>query len=199
MKLIVGLGNPGVKFKNNRHNVGFMIVDIFAIEMGLSWRYSRDWMCYFAKTSDYVLVKPSTYMNASGETVAVVSDYFGVGSSDILVVHDELDLEFGKIRLSFNGSSAGHKGVESVNASLGTEDFVRLRVGIGSPRKLGEAGHSAPASPDSDGKPSSAERYVLEDFSQDQKEHLPDLVAKCEEAIKSYLDDGLEATMNRFN
>lgn len=188
MKLIVGLGNPGTKFKNNRHNIGFMIIDIFAIEMGLSWRYSRDFMCHFVKTSEFVLVKSSTYMNASGESVKAVSEYFGVESSRVLVIHDELDLEFGKIRLSFGGSSAGHRGVESVNASLGTEDFVRLRVGIGRP---------TPAA--SDGKPTSAERYVLEDFSQEQKDKLPGIVAKCEEAIKSYLDAGLEATMNKFN
>lgn len=188
MKLIVGLGNPGAKYKNNRHNVGFMIVDIFAIEVGLSWRYSRDFMCYFAKTKEFVLAKPSTYMNASGESVVAVCNYFEIDSADILVVHDDLDLEFGKIRLSFNGSSAGHRGVGSVNVGLGTEDFARLRFGIGRP---------APAA--TDGKPSSAERYVLEDFSDNQKDQLPEVIAKCEEAIKSYLDAGLEATMNRFN
>ena len=184
MKLIVGLGNPGSKYRNNRHNVGFVIVDIFAIEQGLSWRYSKDWICHFSKTTDYVLVKPSTYMNASGESVAAVSEYFGVVSRDILAVHDDLDLEFGKIRLSFDGSSAGHRGVESVNASLATQDFVRLRVGIGRP------------SPESQLTP---EKYVLEDFSQKEKDRLPEMIAKCEEAIKSYLGDGLEATMNRFN
>ena len=188
MKLIVGLGNPGSKYRNNRHNVGFVIVDIFAIEQGLSWRYSKDWICHFSKTTDYVLVKPSTYMNASGESVAAVSEYFGVVSRDILAVHDDLDLEFGKIRLSFDGSSAGHRGVESVNASLATQDFAKLRVGIGHPTRNA-----------SDGKPSSAERYVLEDFSQKEKDQLPEMIAKCEEAIKSYLGDGLEATMNRFN
>lgn len=181
MKLIVGLGNPGAKYKNNRHNVGFMIVDIFAIEMGLSWRYNRDWMCHFSKTGDYVLLKPSTYMNASGESVAAVASYFGVGAEEVLAIHDELDLEFGKIRLSFDGSSAGHLGVESVNRGLGTHDFVRLRVGIGKPERE---------------DPSS---YVLKDFLEEEKKALPEIVVKCEEAIKSYLDDGLEATMNKFN
>lgn len=184
MKLIVGLGNPGSKFKNNRHNVGFMIVDILAIEMGLSWRYSRDNMSYFAKTKEFVLAKPSTYMNASGESVAAVCNYFEIDSADILVVHDDLDLEFGKIRLSFNGSSAGHRGVESVNVGLGTQDFARLRVGIGRPA---QDEHIGP------------EKYVLLDFSDNQQDQLPEVIAKCEEAIKSYLDDGLEAAMNRFN
>lgn len=184
MKLTVGLGNPGVKYKNNRHNIGFMIVDLFAIQQGLSWRYSRDFMCYFSKTTDYILVKPSTFMNASGESVLAAANYFEVVAADILVIHDELDLEFGKIRLSFGGSSAGHLGVESVNRSLGTGDFARLRVGIGRP------------SPEEN---IAADKYVLADFSEGQKKKLPDIIAKCEEAIKSYLAEGITATMNRFN
>lgn len=181
MKLIVGLGNPGVKFKNNRHNVGFMVLDIFAIEMGLSWRYNKDLMCYLSKTRDYVLVKPNTYVNESGQSVKAVCEYFDIDSSNVLVVHDEVDLEFGKIRLSFNSSSAGHHGVESINKGLATEDFARLRVGVGRPQK------------------GDVTQYVLSDFSQEQKSALPEVVAKCEEAIKSYLNDGITATMNRFN
>jgi PTH1 family peptidyl-tRNA hydrolase len=181
MKLIVGLGNPGAKYKNNRHNIGFMVADIFAIEEGLSWKYSRDWMCHFAKTRHYIIIKPSTYMNSSGESGRAVCDYFSIESDDVLIIHDELDLAFGKIRLSFDGSSAGHHGVESVNKGLGTSDFARLRVGIGKP-SIEEA-----------------TKFVLQDFSEDEKKGLPEIIAKCEEAIKSYLDDGLEATMNRFN
>jgi len=188
MKLIVGLGNPGAKYKNNRHNIGFMVLDIFAIEEGLSWKYNRDWMCYFVKTRHYLLIKPSTYMNSSGESVKAVVDYFDIASDDVLAVHDELDLEFGKIRLSFNGSAAGHHGVESVNKGLATLDFARLRVGIGRPSQKA-----------TDGKSISAEKYILEDFSDKEKRGLPETIAKCEEAIKSYLDDGIEATMNRFN
>lgn len=184
MKLIVGLGNPGAKYKNNRHTIGFMIVDVFAIEQGLSWRYSKDWICHFSKAKDYVLVKPSTYMNESGESVKAAADFFTIEAYDILIVHDDLDLEFGKIRLSFDGSSAGHRGVESVNRGLSTQDFARLRVGIGHPM---------------DNELLGPEKYVLEDFSQEQKDKLPDIVANCEEAIKSYLDEGIEATMNRFN
>lgn len=183
MKLIVGLGNPGTKFKNNRHNIGFMVVDVFAIEQGLSWRYNKDWICYFSKTTNYVLIKPSTYMNESGESVRAVADFFEVLSKDILVIHDELDFNFGQIRLSFNGSSAGHRGVESVNRALSTQDFARLRVGIGR----------------SENEKIGSEKYVLEDFSQEQKDKLPEVIARCEEAIKSYLDEGIEATMNRFN
>lgn len=184
MKLIVGLGNPGAKFKNNRHNIGFMVADIFAIEQGVSWRYNKDWICYFAKTKEYVLMKPATYMNESGEAVKAVCEYFGVDSKNVLVMHDEVDLEFGKIRLSFDGSSAGHHGVESINKSLATEEFARLRVGVGRPAKEDKIG---------------VDKYVLADFSEEQKKGLPDVIAKCEEAIKSYLDEGIGATMNKFN
>lgn len=181
MKLIVGLGNPGTKFKNNRHNIGFMVARVFAVEMGLSWRKSRDLMCYFTKTRRFVLARPTTYMNESGEAVRALVNYYKVDSGDVLVIHDELDLPLGKIRLSFGTSAAGHRGIESVMRGLVTGDFARLRVGIGKPD--GESG----------------EQYVLRDFGSEEKAKLPEVIAKCQEAIMSYLDDGLEATMNRFN
>ena len=127
-------------------------------------------------------------MNASGESVKAVSDYFGITNKDILVVHDELDLEFGKIRLSYDSSSAGHNGVKSVDKSLGTQEFARLRIGIGRP-VISSAG----------GKPIGVENYVLEDFSEGQKDKLPDIVARCQEAIRCYTAEGIEATMNKHN
>ena len=183
MKLIVGLGNPGTKFKNNRHNLGFMVADVFVIEEGLSWKKSRDLMCFFAKTREYVLVKPTTYVNESGESIRAVVDYYDIVPLDVLVVCDDLDLEFGMIRLSFGGSSAGHRGVESVVKGLGTGDFARLRIGINHPKNPNQD----PAD------------YVLSDFTNDQKNQLPEIIAKCQEAIRSYIDDGVEATMNKFN
>lgn len=182
MKLIAGLGNPGIKYKDNRHNIGFMVVDNFAVSNGLSFRYSRDLSCYFSKIDQYVLVKPNTFMNESGVAVFAVCKYYDIKPEDVLVVHDELDLEFGKIRLSFNGSSAGHRGVTSVVEKLGTMDFARLRVGIGRP----------------EGK-ISADKYVLADFLEGEKKELVGVVAKCQEAVRSYLDEGVVATMNRFN
>lgn len=174
MKLIVGLGNPGTKFKNNRHNIGVVVAEVFAVEMGLSWRKSRDLMCYLVKTRRFVLARPTTYMNESGESVRAMVAYYKIDPDDVLVIHDELDLPFGKLRLSFGGSAAGHRGTESVMRGLATGDFARLRVGIG-------------------------KKNVLEDFSSEEKAKLPEVVAKCQEAIMSYLDDGLEATMNRFH
>jgi PTH1 family peptidyl-tRNA hydrolase len=195
------LGNPGAKYKNTRHNLGFVIVDSFAMDHKLAWRYSSDFMCYFIKAKlekniderpgDFVLVKPSTYMNKSGESVLAISNFYKIDGKDILVIHDDLDLEFGKVRLSFERSSAGHKGVESVIESLGGFEFGRLRVGIGSPRlRLGEAGHPQNFDP---------EKYVLEEFSEEEQEKLKEVITKCQRALESYIDLGLEATMNRFN
>ena len=182
MKLIAGLGNPGDKYKNNRHNLGFMVVDKFAAENALVWKVSSDLSCYFLKTEEFVLVKPNTFMNESGIAVRAVCEYYDIEPADVLIVHDELDLEFGKIRLSFNGSSAGHRGVASVVEKMGTMDFARLRVGIGRP--------SEPLPPD---------KYVLQDFSQGEQKEFPTIIKKCEDAIRSYLSDGVVATMNRFN
>jgi len=200
MKLIVGLGNPGQKYKNTRHNLGFVIVDSFAMDHKLAWQYSSDFMCYFIKAKleknidekpgDFVLVKPSTYMNKSGESVLAVANFYKIDGKDILVIHDDLDLEFGKIRLLFERSSAGHKGVESVIESLGGYEFGRLRVGIDSPRSAGGAGHPENIDP---------EKYVLEEFPDKGQEKLKEVIAKCQQALESYIDLGLEATMNRFN
>ena len=181
MKLVVGLGNPGKKYRNTRHNLGFMVVDALVKSEGISWRVSRDLLCYFAKTSDFVIIKPSTFVNKSGEAVRSVAEFFKIAPDDILVIHDDLDLPSGKVRISFDSLAAGHHGVESVVESLGGPEFGRLRIGIGSPENV-------------DG-----EKFVLEDFSVQEKKGLGKLVERCSEAIKSYLDEGIDATMNRFN
>src|SRR3989338_271876 len=160
MKLIAGLGNPGVKYENTRHNFGFMVADSFAKSQGLMWKISRDWVCYYAKTNEFVVVKPSTFMNKSGEAVRSVAEYFKIDSGDILAIHDDLDLQFGKIRISFDSMSAGHKGVESVIKSLSGPDFARLRIGVGNP------------------KSDDSEKYVLEDFAKDEKKKLPEVMER---------------------
>ncbi|OGD89652.1 aminoacyl-tRNA hydrolase [Candidatus Curtissbacteria bacterium RIFCSPHIGHO2_12_41_11] len=182
MKLIVGLGNPGAKYKNTRHNLGFMVVDGFAKSEGLAWRYNQDLLCYYFKSSDFILIKPSTYMNKSGESVRLVSNFYKIEPKDILAVHDDLDLEFGKIRFVFDSSSAGHKGVESLIESLGGYEFGRLRVGIARP-------------PDG----VDPEKYVLEEFTPKEQQELPSLISRSLEAVKSYIEFGIEAAMNRYN
>ena len=180
MKLIVGLGNPGKKYERNRHNLGYMVVD--ELGRGLAWRKSADLMCYFAKDGEFMLVKPTTFMNLSGESIRAICHYFKINPKDILVVCDDLDLEFGKIRLAFDGSSAGHNGVDSVIKSLATPDFNRLRIGIGrSPKGR---------------KP---ENFVLSDFTKIESSKVKKVISGAVEAVNSYLSDGIVATMNRFN
>lgn len=179
MKLIVGLGNPGKKYEGNRHNLGFMVVGEFG--KGLAWSKERDLMCDLAKTPDYLAIMPTTFMNLSGEAVRAVSNFYKVGSSDILVVYDELDLDFGKIKLSFGGSSAGHNGVESAIKSLATPDFNRLRIGVGGT------------------KVKKTENYLLSDFTKAEKKELEATIVLAIEAVNSFLADGISATMNRFN
>ncbi len=185
MKLIAGLGNPGAKYRGNRHNLGFVVVDNFAKENGLSWRFSQDWSCYFIKRGDSVFIKPSTFMNRSGDSIRKVSDYYKIDPSDVLVVYDDIDLPFGKIRLAFNGLSAGHHGIDSVIENLGME-FGRLRVGISSPREDGKSKEDV-------------SHYVLSDFSASEKKQLSKIISNSTEAITSYLDEGLNSTMNKFN
>ncbi len=183
MKLLAGLGNFEKKYEKSRHNVGFMAVDNFATGEGLKWKLNPDLMCSIAKTGDYVLIKPNTLMNRSGESVLAVCRYFKIDFKDVLIVYDEIDLPFGKIRLAFNGLSAGHHGVDSVIAALGSVDFGRLRIGVGKP----ESEHIEISD------------YVLSDFTKEETKDLKELLSRSSEALRSYLDDGIEATMNRFN
>ena len=182
MKLIIGLGNPGIKYRNTRHNFGYIVVDSFAKSSGLSWRYNPDWICYFAKTEEFVVAKPSTFMNKSGEAVREVINFFKINPGDVLAIHDDLDLDFGKLRISHDSQSAGHRGVDSVIESLGTFEFSRLRIGVGRPKDKVDP-----------------EKYVLENFTDEEQKKLPEIIKICEAVISAYLASGVEATMNQFN
>ena len=183
MKLIVGLGNPGKKYANNRHNLGFMVSDAYVGSIGGSWQKSADLMCDIVKLKDLLVIMPTTFMNESGQAVLAVVNFYKIDPKEILVIHDDLDLEFGKIRLAFNGSSAGHKGVESIIVGLGSVDFGRLRAGVGRPQNLQQ----------------DPKDFVLEDFGQEEKKQVPQILKRACEAIQSFLDSGIDATMNRFN
>lgn len=187
MKLIVGLGNPGSKYQNTRHNIGYRLADAYSKSSGLLWRISRDFLCYFAKTPEFVLIKPTTFMNKSGEAVRSVATFYKIDPRDILVMHDDLDLPFGKIRMSFDSMSAGHNGVESVIESLSGPDFARLRIGVGSPREAEKTAQMDPSD------------YVLENFTESEEKKLKQVITLSISAIGAYLSDGIHAAMNRFN
>lgn len=183
--LVVGLGNPGPQYERNRHNVGFMVVDRLADELGISVTRSKFKGRYGtgeAEGRPVVLLKPETFMNLSGESVSPARSFFGVDVGDIVVVHDELDLPFGTVRLKRGGGHAGHNGLRSIVAALGSPDFVRVRVGIGRPAK------------------GSVTRYVLSDFAPgEEQDFLPDVVDRAASAVRAVLREGVQRAMNQVN
>lgn len=133
MKLIVGLGNPGEKYENTKHNVGFLVLDNIASKLGITFKEEKKFLGQIAKNKEVVLLKPMTYMNNSGQSVSLVSSFFKIASSDIIVVQDEVDLEVGKVKYQAGISSAGHRGVESIISQIKSNEFNRVRIGIGRP------------------------------------------------------------------
>ena len=193
MKLIVGLGNPGRGHANNRHNVGFVCLNHFARMQNIRFDKKQG----KARTgsgevsdSEVLLAKPQTYMNLSGQSVSLLVDKFNVSPDNLLVIHDDLDLPLGKIRIRQDGSSGGHKGVGSIITELGSQNFIRIRVGIGRPVKN-----------ESFTELSEDEiiNYVLSDFTPDEKQTITQVIPMVSEAILCLLTEGLAATMNRYN
>jgi peptidyl-tRNA hydrolase, PTH1 family len=188
-KLIVGLGNPGPRYAKNRHNIGFQCIDLLAqrhaISIGRQQHRSLTgdgWIQKEGKRAKVLLVKPLTFMNASGQAVAPLANYYAVEPDDIIVVHDDLDLESGKLRLRVGGSSGGQNGIKSIIRSLGDESFHRVKIGIGRPD-----GRMDPAA------------YVLQDFSTAEEELFGPLRSRVCDALECWLFDGIDAAMNRFN
>jgi PTH1 family peptidyl-tRNA hydrolase len=188
MKLIVGLGNPGRDFARHRHNVGFRCVNAFARRHRLAFSRSQSRARIargLAAGEDVCLARPQTFMNRSGLAVAGLVKALGITPKDLLVIYDDLDLLLGTVRLRPGGSAGGHHGMESIIAALGSQDFPRLRVGIGRPST--PSGHPDVVS------------YVLDDFSPEEDKEVEKAVATVVEALECYLEEGLEEAMNRFN
>lgn len=186
LRLLVGLGNPGSQYANTRHNVGFMVLDRLAAQWGWPWKDNKRFKGLFTEgagpTGKLLLLKPTTFMNNSGESVRAVLDYYRFTPQDILVVYDDTALPTGKIRLRTEGSAGGHNGVKSLIAHLGTQAFARLRVGIDA--KLPEQDLAD---------------YVLGKFSPQQAERLPAVLEGAVEAVEAALREGLEKAMSRSN
>jgi len=189
MKLIVGLGNPGRAYANNRHNIGFICINHFARTHGIRFDRkqgrARIGMGKVAE-NEVVLAKPQTYVNLSGKPVSQLVKRFNISPDNLVVIHDDLDLPLGKIRLSYGSSSGGHKGIDSIINYLGSQDFIRLRVGIDRPDK-------AEASEDE------IITYVLSDFTAEQKQAIVQVIPKVSEAILCLLTEGLTPAMNKYN
>jgi PTH1 family peptidyl-tRNA hydrolase len=181
--LVVGLGNPEKKYARNRHNVGFMCVDALASDLGApEWR--DKWKGRTTKAGDVTLLEPMTFMNLSGESVQPAAAFLKAAPTDILVVHDELDLPFGDVRLKMGGGHAGHNGLRSIIECLGSPDFARLRVGIGRP-PAGFRGDVAD--------------WVLSNFDPVETAELPDVLDRGKAAIRRVLKDGIVPAMNVTN
>jgi PTH1 family peptidyl-tRNA hydrolase len=194
MMLIVGLGNPGIKYKNTRHNVGFMAVDYLAETSGVRFNKS-DFKSHWGKGNilgrEVILVKPQTFMNLSGKAVKVLADFFHIEPKGILVIYDDIDLELGAIRIRLGGGSGGHRGMQSIIEYLGANNFPRIRLGIGRPKNEAE-GLMLNAEGD-------VADYVLSPFNSEEKDMLKQMLDRAKEAVDVLLKDGIEKAMNRFN
>lgn len=181
MKLIAGLGNIGDKYCFTRHNAGFMVLDKLAFDNNFSFREESKLKCFLAKSNDIIYIKPTTFMNLSGEAVRAVMDYYKIDVKDILIVYDDIALDLGRIRFRANGSDGGHNGIKSVIKYIGTKEFDRLKIGIGPQPNI------------------PSENYVLQNFPKDQLETLKDVLKKSDEAIKFYLENDIQKAQNKFN
>jgi len=182
--LVAGLGNPGPKYANTRHNMGFLVVDeLCSRSGGGSWREKFLGLLERVSVagSPAFLLKPQTYMNVSGRSVARAATFHRIPPERTIVVHDELDLDFGIVRVKEGGGTGGHKGIASCKADMGTTDFLRVRMGIGRPRY------------------GSATDFVLESFDDHEQAELTEVIARGAEAVYTIIADGAVKAMNEFN
>ncbi len=191
MKLVVGLGNPGRSYASNRHNVGFMCLSYFARSHAIKF----DRKLGQARTGQgeiahhkLVLARPQTHMNHSGQSVTLLVNRFAISLDDLLVIHDDLDLAQGKFRISYGAGSGGHKGINSIISHVDSQEFIRLRVGIGHPRTAND-----------DTTESDVIAYVLGDFTPDEKKIMAKVMPVVSDAILCIITEGSTAAMNKYN
>lgn len=184
MKIIIGLGNPGEKYCKTRHNLGFRVVDRFAQQLEIECNQKKC-KSLFCKTlvehEEVILLKPQTFMNLSGVAVKEAVDMYKCALQNVIVICDDLDLSLGKIRIRHNGGCGGHRGLESIASCLGSTGFSRLRVGIGRPT-IGDTSD-----------------YVLSAFSKEDEGVIMDASEKACQVLKTWISEGIDVCMNRFN
>jgi PTH1 family peptidyl-tRNA hydrolase len=183
--VIIGLGNPGREYQSNRHNIGFQIADRLVESRGLKFdKVQQRAIVALGRLSErrVIIAKPQTYMNDSGRSVSALLNFYKVPLDRLLVIYDELDLPFGTIRLRADGGAGGHNGMRSVIGQLGTNQFARLRFGVGRP-----PGRMDPAA------------FVLQNFNRDEALELPGIIDRAVEAIETFVADGIITAMNKYN
>ncbi len=184
MKLIAGLGNPGIQYQNHRHNIGFRVIDYLSKNINIPLSTKKFHALYGIgqiESQEVLLLKPMTFMNRSGVAIREALEFFNLIPEDLIVIHDDLDLPFGKLRFKRKGGDGGHQGVRSIIESLGRNTFVRLKLGIGRP-----PGGMDPA------------EYVLSPFSKEEKLHLEEILCRASRALIVMLLEGIEKAMNQF-
>lgn len=188
MKIICGLGNPGRQYENNRHNIGFLVLDVLAQRWRAPFsaaKFDAELATATVAGEKVLLLKPQTFMNLSGTSLGAAARFYKVPAHDVLVVHDELDFPFAKLQLRAGGGSGGHNGLKSIHEAWGEEQYARLRFGIGKPTG-----------------PGARERvvgHVLGDFSKDERDALPEFIGKSVDICEAWAREGLAKAMNRFN
>jgi peptidyl-tRNA hydrolase, PTH1 family len=188
--LVVGLGNPGREYEQNRHNIGFHVADLLAARLGIRFARHRRAVAEVGEgrlgvgvdAPRVVLAKPMTYMNLSGGPVAALRQFYKIAPAQVLALHDELDLPFGQVRAKFGGGEGGHNGLRSMTQSLGTKDYARTRFGIGRP-----PGRQDPAD------------FVLSDFSSVQRKELDFLIDRAADIAEAIMTNGVEWAQNQFH
>lgn len=185
MKLIAGLGNIGTKYVFTRHNIGFMFADSIALNNNLTFRENSKLKCMMTTakfdSEDYMIIKPTTFMNLSGESIRTVIDYYKISVEDIIIVYDDLSLPLGKIRFRANGSDGGHNGIKSIIQHLGTQNFARLKMGIGPQPNI------------------PSEVFVLQNFSKEELDIVKETLGIAKQGISCYFNEGIAAAQNKFN
>ncbi len=182
--LLVGLGNPGKRYESTRHNIGFMVLEKIAagLEIELKQKsFDALWGKGAVSGKNVLLAKPQTYMNLSGTAVRRLQSFFKTETSNLIVIHDDLDLPFGSVRLKAGGGTAGHKGLASIESNLGTSDFMRVRLGIGKPVDK-----------------SRIEGYVLEPFRKEEQDVLPEIIGLAAEASAEIVLNGLQKALSKY-
>lgn len=184
--LVVGLGNPGPQYAKTRHNVGFMVADVLAARIGVPFKVHKKSGAEVATGRlgghSVVLAKPRCYMNESGRQIGPLAKFYSIAPGDVIVIHDELDIDFGKVRLKLGGGEGGHNGLRSVANALGSKDFQRVRIGIGRP-----PGRKDPAA------------FVLEPFSSTERTEVPTLCELAADATGLLAEVGLEPAQNQVH
>jgi len=188
MFLIVGLGNPGRKFQKTRHNIGFLVIDEFVKKNNFpEFKFSRKFNALISEgkfnNEKIIIAQPQTFMNDSGKSVRALISFYKIINPSLVVIHDDIDLPLGKIRIVKNRGAGGHRGVESIIKEIKARNFVRLRVGI------------QPKS----GKPKKAEIFVLQKFNNEEEKIIKEVIKKTVEALEMALENSLEKVMNKFN